>query len=130
MVIGVGIDAVRISKTEKLLKNYGDRFLKKAFTDREIEEGKSRARPGQEFSAWFAAKEAVQKAMGAGVFGGIRFKEIEVLAKPGSKPELRLLGQAEKRAAEMGAEKIHLSLSHEDEYAFAVAVMEGSEGRK
>jgi len=128
MVIGVGIDAVRIKKTEKLLKSFGDRFLRKVFTEAEIQEGKSRARPAQEFSAWFAAKEAVQKALGAGIAGGIKFRDIEVLAKAGKKPGIRLLGKAKKRAEKMGGKEIHLSLSHEDEYAFAIAVIERSEG--
>ena len=129
MVIGVGIDLVKIKKTEKLLKNFGDRFLRKVFSESEIQEGKKRALPAQEFSAWFAAKEAVQKALGAGIFAGIKFREIEVLARPGRTPGIRLKGKAKERAEKLGG-KIHLSLSHEADYALAIAIIEKSEGRK
>jgi len=124
MILGVGIDLVKITKTEKLLGKFGERFLRKVFTEREIQEGKSRAKPYEEFSAWFAAKEAVQKALGAGIFAGIRFVEIEVIAEPGKKPLLQLFGKAKQRAEEIGGGEIYLSISHESDYAMAIAVME------
>jgi len=124
MVVGVGIDLVKIQKTARLVEKFGDRFLAKVFTEQEIAAGKVRALPTQEFSAWFAAKEAVQKALGAGGFGGIRFKEIEVVSVPGGKPGIKLSGKAEKRAEALGVGKIHLSLSHESDYAVAVALIE------
>ncbi len=124
MIIGVGIDLVKIQKTARLVEKFGDRFLRKVFSEQEILEGKRRAAPAQEFSAWFAAKEAVQKALGAGIFGGVRFKDIEVVSALGGKPGIRLSGRAKTRAERMGAGEIHLSLSHESDYAVAVAMME------
>lgn len=127
MIKGLGIDLVKIEKTEKLLKNYGDRFLRKVFTEAEIYEGKSRAMPAQEFSVWFAGKEAVQKALGAGIFYGIKFRDIEILAKPMRKPLVKLSGKAEQLLDKLGGKKIHLSLSHEADYALAMAIIENPE---
>ena len=128
MIVGTGIDLVSVKQEKRLLKRFGDRFLKKVFTDAEISRGKALALPEQEFAAWFAAKEAVMKALGAGIFAGVRFKEIEVVSGPGTRPLVKLFGKARQRAKKMGVKKIHLSLSHELDYAAAMAVIENSGG--
>lgn len=127
MILGLGCDLVSIKKTDRLLKKYGERFLKKVFTEQEIRRGKERANPGEEFASWFSAKEAVQKALGAGLFAGIRFREIEVISHPSRAPKIQLHGRAKKRAEQIGVKAIHLSLSHEQDYALAMVVLEGGE---
>jgi len=127
MIKGLGIDLVKIEKTENLLKMFGDRFLRKVFTESEIQEGKNRALPAQEFSVLFAAKEAVQKCLGVRMFTSIKFREIEILSRKGNKPLVKLLGKAKEMAEKLGGGQIHLSLSHEGGYALAVAIFEKSE---
>lgn len=127
MILGLGCDLVSIKKTDRLLKKYGERFLKKVFTEQEIHRGKERANPGEEFASWFSAKEAMQKALGAGLFAGIRFREIEVISHPSRAPKIQLYGRAKKRAEQIGVKAIHLSLSHEQDYALAMVVLEGGE---
>ena len=128
MIVGTGIDLVSIDQTKGLINRFGDRFLKKVFTDAEIQSGKARPLPEQEFAAWFAAKEAVQKALGAGMFAGVSFKDIEVASEPGLRPRIKLSGEAEQRAQKMHGNKIHLSLSHEKDYAVAFAIIENPGG--
>jgi holo-[acyl-carrier protein] synthase len=130
MILGTGVDLVSIKQTKRLLKRFGDRFLKKVFTAAEIRRGKALAMPEQEFAAWFAAKEAVMKALGAGILAGVRFREIEVVAGTVTRPEIELYGEAKKRAEKMGVKKIHLSLSHELDYAAAMAVIENAGGSR
>jgi len=124
MIIGTGIDLVSIEQTDRLIQRFGDRFLKKAFTDAEISRGKSRPVPVQEFAAWFAAKESVMKALGAGIYAGVKFKDIEVIAAEGKRPRIKLRGKAKIRAAKLSGQKIFLSLSHEKDYAAASAIIE------
>jgi len=128
VIIGMGIDMVSIAKTQKLIFKFGDRFLKKIFTEKEIEAGKKRALPAQEFAGWFAVKEAVQKALGVGIFGGIKFKDIEIISSPGTKPEIRLAGKAKKWAERLSAGAIFVSISHEDDYALASVIIDGQGG--
>lgn len=128
MIIGMGIDMVSIAKTQRLIFKFGERFLRKVFTEKEIEAGKKRTLPVQEFASWFAVKEAVQKALGAGIFGGIKFKEIEVISQSGIKPEVRLVGKAKKWAEMLGAGGIYVSISHEDDYALASVIIERQGG--
>ena len=124
MILGIGIDLVSIKQAKRLMQRFGDRFLQKIYTESEISRGKALALPEQEFAAWFAAKEAAQKALGAGIFSGVRFKEIEVVSEPGQRPGVKLFGKAGQRAKKMGVQKIHLSLSHELDYATAMVVIE------
>jgi len=127
MIIGVGCDLTSINRTDELMKKYGERFLQKVFTEKEIQSGLNSPYPAQEFASWFSAKEAVQKALGAGIGAGIKFRDIEVISSPSRPPKIKLFGKAKQRALKLGVEKIHLSLSHEQDYALAMVVMEGGE---
>ncbi|GEM_PF-360285 len=113
MITGIGIDLVSIHRTEALLSRWGERFLKKVFTDMEIKSGLKRPRPAEEFAAWFGAKEALMKALGKGMFGGVRFRHIEVTSDGRHRPKIRLFGKAREVAESKGVKEIHLSLSHE-----------------
>ena len=130
MIVRIGIDLVSIKQAQRLVNTWGDRFLNKVFTPAEVASGKARPDPASEFAAWFAAKEAVQKALGAGIFAGVNFKSIEVIAEPGLRPEIRLSGPAQARAEQMNADAVHLSLTHEEGYAAAMAVIENRGGAK
>jgi holo-[acyl-carrier protein] synthase len=113
MITGIGIDLVSIPRTERLLKRWGQRFLEKVFTAREIKAGLARPWPAQEFAAWFGAKEALMKALGQGIMAGVRFRQIEVTSHARHGPEIRLFGKAHEIAESKGVKEIHLSLSHE-----------------
>lgn len=124
MIIGTGIDIVSVSKIEKIISHWGEKFIKRVFTEREIDYCSSKKRPAVYYAARFAAKESFVKAMGRGLVSGIGLKEIEVLKGERGKPVLEFYGKASALAKQMGVTRIHLSLTHTEEFAVAVVILE------
>ncbi|MGN6033347.1 MAG: holo-ACP synthase [Thermomicrobiales bacterium] len=118
--IAVGVDVIEIARIARVYDDFGERFLRKVFTERERE--RYRGRPN-ELAARFAAKEATSKALGTGIVG-IRWKEMEVLSNRRGKPVLILHGQAAERARMLGLTDFSISLTHSraDAMAFVVAI--------
>ena len=121
MIFGVGVDIVEIERFVKI-KDI-DRFLDKLFTSNEKEYINSKKKNYETIAGYFAAKEAVSKALGTGI-SGFSFKDIEILKK-GGVPYVVLHGGARKVADGIGIKEIKLSISHCREYAVAFAVVEG-----
>ena len=113
----LGIDIVRIGRIRRTLERFGSRFESRVLTP--AEQRYVRGRPGTMAGRW-AAKEAVSKVLGLGI-RGIGWRDIEVERLPTGQPSVRLWGRAAARAEQLGMERIALSISHEDEYAVAIA---------
>src|SRR5690242_468506 len=113
----LGIDIIRVDRIRQTLKRFGPRFSRRVLTP--AERRYVRDRPETMAGRW-AAKEAVSKVLGLGV-RGIGWQEIEVERLPTGQPAVRLHGRAERRAEQLGMERIALSISHESEYAVAIA---------
>jgi holo-[acyl-carrier protein] synthase len=114
--VEVGVDAIEIERIEGALRKFGERFLKRIYTERERERyGK---RPA-ELAARFAAKEAVMKVLGTGV-RGIRWRDIEVLPNRRGKPIVQLHETAANRARDLGFRHIAISLTHSRSDSIAV----------
>jgi holo-[acyl-carrier protein] synthase len=126
MILGIGTDIVSTDRLDRMVESYGDRFLYRVFTRREVETARQRARLSERLGTRFAAKEACMKALGTGWRGGVQFTHIEVRKHPTGKPELALTGTAKERAEQIGVEHVHVSLSHESEMAMAVVILEGA----
>jgi len=126
MICGIGVDLVRVDRLDRALQRYGERFLRRVFTDREIAYCQGRAKQGvYQFAQRFAAKEAFSKALGVGLRqGGIRWREVEVLPDPRGKPEIQVTGRAAQLCEELGVRGMHLSLTDEDNLAVAMVVLE------
>ena len=118
--LAVGIDLVMLSRVASSLEHFGDRFLRRIFTEGEIAYARSApALTIERLASRFAAKEAAMKALGlAG--RGVGWRQIEVTASDAGAPELTLHGDAKALAA--GAGDLALSLSHEGDFATAVVV--------
>lgn len=123
MILGIGVDIVKISRMEKWITNTP--LLERYFTEAEVKsvEGKGVGSLAS-LAARFAAKEAFGKALGIGL-KGVALKEIEVINNNLGKPEIVLYGSAKKAFSTTGAKHIHLSLSHEKEHAVAMVIIEG-----
>ena len=121
MILGVGVDIVQVSRIEKNISS--DTFLNKAFTAAEREYFSSRNNNSQTVAGYFAGKEAVAKALGTG-FRGFGLTDIEINKDEYGKPMVLLKGKALERAEAIGVKSIHLSISHEKEYAVAYAIAE------
>jgi holo-[acyl-carrier protein] synthase len=124
MLVGLGVDIIEVPRIKKALNRWGERFLKRVFTPDERRYSLRKAFPEQSLAARFAAKEAVMKALGTGLSGGIAWTDVEIVNTPRGKPEVRLRG---KIASRVGEKKVQISLSHTKEYAVAFAVIEGEE---
>ena len=116
----VGVDIIEIARIEAVVREWGDRFLRRVYTDGELERYGGRA---SSLAARFAAKEAVVKVLGTRE-RGIGWHDIEVLAEPGGRPQVTLHGRAREQADDLGLGPVSVSLSHSREYAVALAVGE------
>ena len=124
-VIGIGVDLVECSRIQHSLDRFGERFLHRVFTDGEIAYSNSMKFPARHLAARFAAKEAVSKAFGTGIGKSMGWRDIDVQKKPSGEPFLVLSGGAEALARERGLTHALITLSHTDEHAMAMIVLEG-----
>jgi len=121
MKLATGVDILEIERLNEVIKRYGERFLKRVYTPRELAQvGNNTA----SLAARFAAKEAVSKALRTGV-GVVSFQHIEVLRDEACAPVLYLHDAARQRADLLGLQDWSISLSHTDENAIAFVVAIG-----
>lgn len=113
----LGIDIIRIDRIRAALAKFGERFSNRVLTP--AEQAYVRGRPETMAGRW-AAKEAVSKVLGLGV-RGIGWREIEIERLPTGAPSVRLHDRAALRAEQLGMGRIAVSISHEAEYAVAIA---------
>lgn len=113
----LGIDIIQVARIERTLARFGRRFARRVLT--EAEDRYVRDRP-ENFAGRWAAKEAVSKVLGLGV-RGVGWTEIEIQRLPTGAPAVRLHGRAKRRAEQLGMERVAVSISHEAEYAVAIA---------
>ncbi len=113
----LGIDIIRVERIGASLARFGDRFLNRVLTP--AERRYVRGRPETMAGRW-AAKEAVSKVLGLGV-RGIGWRDIEIERLPTGQPAVRLHGRAAARAEQLGMGRIAVSITHESDYAVAMA---------
>lgn len=123
MVLGSGVDIIEVNRVREAIEKWGESFLRKVFTDKEIKYSKKRRFAYQHLAARFATKEAVLKAFGGGWTRTLPLKDVEIINDKNGKPEIKLYGEAKNiyRKRKMG--KIEVSLSHTKEYAVANAIL-------
>lgn len=124
-IIGIGVDLVECSRIQHSLDRFGERFLHRVFTDGEIAYSNSMKFPARHLAARFAAKEAVSKAFGTGIGKSMGWRDIDVQKKQSGEPFLVLTGGAEALARERGITNALITLSHTDQHAVAMIVLEG-----
>jgi holo-[acyl-carrier protein] synthase len=115
----VGVDLIEIDRIRRALARHGDGFRERCFTEEERAYCDSKPNPPQHYAGRFAAKEAVGKALGSGVY--FTWKEIEIRGRP--KPGVHLSGRTAAWAEKVKAGRIELSMTHSRELAAAVAVV-------
>ncbi|MCK4248829.1 MAG: holo-ACP synthase [Candidatus Omnitrophica bacterium] len=118
MITGLGVDIIEVERLDSALRRWGDRFLKKIFTDRELNYALARKRPAQHLAARFAAKEAFFKAF-SGDVGPVSWKSIEVVNDPLGQPGIHLCEKIKKLKKSKDIKEILLSVSHTKEHAVA-----------
>ena len=127
MIVGTGIDIAEVPRMAAAIQRFGDRFLRRIFTENEIRYCDSKANRIERYAARFAAKEAVSKALGSGI-GAITWQEIEIQRGRANQPILHLYGAAQELARELGLKEWSVSLSHSALLAIAFVVASGDNG--
>ncbi len=113
----LGIDIISVERIRAAIERFGPRFSRRVLTD--AERRHVRDRPETMAGRW-AAKEAVSKVLGLGV-RGIGWRDIEIERLPTGQPAVRLHGRAAARADQLGMGRIAVSITHESDYAVAIA---------
>lgn len=124
-VVALGLDLTRIDRLQATMDRRGQRFLDRIFTPGEQAYCERRAaRRATHYAGRFAVKEAVMKVLGTGWRKGVRWVDIEVTREPGQAPQLVLHGRSAAIAAARGIARIHITITHDDPIAAAVAIGE------
>ncbi|KKB96180.1 Holo-[acyl-carrier-protein] synthase [Candidatus Arcanobacter lacustris] len=120
-IVGIGNDIINITRIEKSIAKFGDKFITRIYTNNEIALAKkftSSKKISSFYAKRFAAKEALVKAIGTGFRRGVSFTDIEILNNEDGKPVVNLFNELKTTLADT---KIHISLS--DDYPFAIATI-------
>jgi holo-[acyl-carrier protein] synthase len=120
-IIGTGLDAAEIDRIAHMIERYGDRFVRRIFTDGEITYCRQKRDSVASFTARFAAKEAAMKALGTGHSNGVLWKSVEVVRGSSGPPSLRFHDGALRRMEMLGATGSLLTLTHSGPLNLALA---------
>jgi holo-[acyl-carrier protein] synthase len=126
MIEGIGIDVVEIPRMQRAIDIWGNVFIAKILTEREIAYAHSKQDPTPHIAARFAVKEAVAKALTIGWSGGFRWKDVEVANDTAGKPEVVLYGHVKEL---LKRSKILVSISHSENVVVAFAIIEKAGSR-
>ncbi|MGZ3580350.1 MAG: holo-ACP synthase [Syntrophales bacterium] len=124
MIHGIGTDLVEVSRIERILKKWGDRFLQRVYANDEIEYCRNKAFPAIHFAARFAAKESFLKSLGIGLGMGVKLREIEVSNNELGSPVLKVNKKLGNILDNLGVNAVHVSMTHTREHAHAIVVLE------
>jgi len=124
-IIGLGVDLTDLPRIAQTYAQYGERFLKRVFTEGEIAYCMRRRDPVPSLAGRFAAKEAAMKALGTGHSRGVLWKDVEVFRDYGA-PQLRLHGGAAIHASRLQVAKSLLTITHTDTLAMAQVILLGA----
>jgi len=129
MIIGIGIDIVKIDRIARLINNFGDKFENKIFTVGEIVIANQKLNIATKISYYakrFAAKEAFSKAIGLGIGRGVNFVDIEIINDKNGKPKIKLTTAAKQflqKHLKHNNFKIDLSMTDERDIAQAIVII-------
>ena len=125
MILGTGVDLAEVDRIRAAIGRYGRRFIDRIYTPAEIAYVEKKANRFERYAGRFAAKEAGMKAIGTGWKQGVRWQDFEVANLPSGRPTLKLHGEAERIARQLGVKLISLSITHTAELGMAHVILEG-----
>ena len=124
MILGIGIDIIEVARIAASHEKFGERFLNRILKPAEIAYALSHKNPAPFLAARFAAKEAISKAFGTGIGKHLGWQDMEVGRKESGEPYVILHGSGARLLKERGGRMVHLSLSHTEQHATAIAILE------
>ena len=127
MIVGLGSDLVDITRIERTLERFGERFTWRVFTEAERQRSDRRRLRAASYARRFAAKEACSKALGTGLRQGVYWRDMSVVNLPGGRPTLQLTGGAAQRLASLlppgTRPRIDLTITDEPPLAHALVII-------
>jgi holo-[acyl-carrier protein] synthase len=127
-IIGIGLDIVEINRIREVFRRHDRRFTHRVYTEEERGRIGRYADPAPYLAGRWAVKEAVMKALGTGLTGGITWQDIDVRRDPSGAPRVALSGAARERARALGLGRILVSITHGRDLAVAQAIGIAAEG--
>ena len=124
-IVGIGTDIVECLRIRRMIDRYGELFLTRVFTDREVRYCQRSKHATEHFAGRWAAKEAVLKCLGTGWSKGLCWTDIEVCNDPSGQPRIRLHAATRDHARSLGIRDVLISISHCRAYATAYALALG-----
>ncbi len=126
MILGTGIDLIEVARIEAACKRFGGRFLGRILRPSELAYCMSHKAPGPFLAARFAGKEAVSKAFGTGIGAHLGWQDIEICHRESGEPFVVLHDKGKTLLEARGGRLVHLSLSHTEKNATAIAILESA----
>lgn len=127
MIAGIGTDIVSVARIRKVMAKRPESFMEQVFSPAEREEGLRRKNSGEYFAGRWAIKEAMAKALGCGIGVNCNWRDVSTVNNLSGRPLTSLSGEAAATAAALKISRLHVSLSHEREFASAMVVLECDE---
>lgn len=129
MILGLGNDIIDIRRIEQAIERYGERFLKRVFTETERAKSDRRHARAASYAKRFAAKEACAKALGTGISNGVHWRDMGVVNLPSGRPTFALTGGAAAQLARITPEgyeaRIDLTITDDFPQAQAIVIISG-----
>jgi holo-[acyl-carrier protein] synthase len=125
MILGTGIDLIEVARIAASYEKFGERFVNRILLPDEIAYCRLHRKPAPFLAARFAAKEAISKAFGTGIGAALGWQDLEIRRKESGEPFVVLHGKGQELFSARGAKKLHVSLTHTENYAAATAILEG-----
>ena len=123
MLVGLGADLIEVERVKGVLERQGPRFLERVFTEEERAYCSKMAHPHKHYAARFAAKEAVSKCFTTGIGAELGWRSVSIYHGERNQPLVRLDEKGQALLAQVGATHVHVTLSHTESHALAVAVI-------
>src|ERR1039457_1138580 len=127
MMLGIGIDIIEVARIKASLEKFGERFGQRILLPDEMAYCLSHRHPAPFVAARFAAKEAISKVFGTGIGAQLGWQDMEVGRKESGEPYVILHAGGQKLMQSRGGQRVLISLSHTQNYAAAVAILEGGD---
>jgi len=124
MILGTGIDLIEVSRIASSFEKFGERFVNRILLPDEITYCLQHRKPAPFLAARFAAKEAISKAFGTGIGAALGWQDMEIRRQESGEPFVVLHGKGRELFAARGAQSLHISLTHTENYAAATAILE------
>lgn len=123
ILVGLGTDIIEVERVRGVIERQGERFLQRVFTDEERAYCAGMKYPHKHYAARFAAKEAISKCFCTGIGAELGWRSVSIYHGERHQPLVRLDDSAQRLLEHVGATHVHVSLSHTETVAMAVAAL-------